>query len=110
MAQVFRVNRRRTDARQNGTGKTSREYAYGITSAPASRAIPEQLLAYNRSHWAVEVNHLVRDKTFGEDAGLERTRFAPAIIIHQTSFENFASATRHFALQRKDALTVLLSP
>ena len=122
VAQVVRVTRRRTDARQNGNRKkTSREYAYGITSAPASRATPEQLLAYNRGHWAVEVNHLVRDKTFGEDACLARTRFAPAnnatctnlalaIIIHQTSFKNFASATRHFALQHKDALTALLSP
>lgn len=121
VAQIFRVTRRRTDARQNGTGKTSREYAYGITSAPASRATPEQLLAYNRGHWSIEVNHLVRDKTFGEDACLARTRFAPAnnatctnlalaIIIHQTSFDSFASATRHFALQRKDALTALLSP
>ena len=121
VAQIFRVTRRRTDARHNGTGKTSREHAYGITSVPASRANPEQLLAYNRGHWSVEVNHQIRDTTFAEDACLARTRFAPAnnatctnialaIIIHQTSFDSFASATRHFALERKDAFTALLSP
>ena len=121
VAQIFRLTRRRTDARQNGTGPTSREQVYGITSVPADRATPQQLLAWNRGHWAVEVNHHLRDTLFAEDACLARTRFAPAnnatctnialaIIIHQTSFDSFASATRHFALERKDAFNALLSP
>ena len=121
VAQMFRVTRERTDARRNGTGETSIEHAYGITSAPAERASPEQLLAWNRGHWSVEVNHHIRDQTFAEDACLARAGFAPAnnaicthlalaIIIHKTPFESFASATRHFALQRRDALTALLSP
>ena len=121
VAQIFRVTRERTDARRNGTGETSIEHAYGITSAPAERASPEQLLAWNRGHWSVEVNHHIRDQTFAEDACLARAGFAPAnnaictnlalaIIIHKTPFESFASATRHFALQRRDALTALLSP
>ena len=121
VAQIFRVTRERTDARRNGTGETSIEHAYGITSAPAERASPEQLLAWNRGHWSVEVNHHIRDQTFAEDACLARAGFAPAnnaicthlalaIIIHKTPFESCASATRHFALQRRDALTALLSP
>ena len=121
VAQICRITRQRTDARQNGTGATSREQVYAFTSAPAHRATPRQLLAYNRGHWSVEVNHHLRDTLFAEDACLARSHFAPAnnatctnlalaIIIHQTSFASFASATRHFALQRKDAFTALLSP
>ena len=121
VAQMFRVTRERTDARRNGTGETSIEHAYGITSAPAERASPEQLLAWNRGHWSVEVNHHIRDQTFAEDACLARAGFAPAnnstctnlalaITIHKTPFESFATATRHFALQRRDALTALLLP
>ena len=121
VAQIFRVTRERTDARHNGTAETSIEHAYGITSAPAERASPEQLLAWNRGHWSVEVNHHIRDQTFAEDACLARAGFAPAnnaictnlalaIIIHKTPFESFATATRHFALQRRDALTALLLP
>ena len=88
---------------------------------PAQRATPQQLLAWNRGHWSVEVNHHIRDTTFAEDACLARTQFAPAnnatctnlalaLIIHKTPFDSFASATRHFALQREDAFTALLSP
>ena len=121
VAQIFRITRRRTDARQNGTGQTTREQVYGITSVPAHRATPRQLLAYNRGHWAVEVNHHIRGTTFAEDACLARTQFAPAnnatctnlglaIIIHKSPFASFASATRHFALERKDTFTALLSP
>ncbi len=69
----------------------------------------------------VEANHHVRDRTFDEDACLARTGFAPennalctniaiALIIHKTTFDNFASATRHFALKREDAFDAILSP
>ncbi len=121
VAQIFRVTRKRTDARRNGTGETSIEHAYGITSVPAERASPKDLLAWNRGHWSVEVNHHVRDKLFDEDACLARTGFAPennalctniaiALIIHKTDFDSVASATRHFALQREDAFAAILSP
>ena len=46
--QAFRVVRERTDAK---TGATSSETAYGITTVPAGRAGPAQLLAWNRGHW-----------------------------------------------------------
>ena len=121
VAQIFRVTRERIDARRNATGETSIEYVYGITSVPAQRASPQELLAWNRGHWSVEVNHHVRDKVFAEDACLARTGFAPennalctniaiAVIIHKTRFDSVASATRHFALQRKDAFAAILSP
>ena len=49
VAQIFRLTRRRTDARQNGTGQTSREQVYGITSVPADRATPQQPAFTGRS-------------------------------------------------------------
>ena len=121
VAQIFRITRERTDARRNGTGKTTIEHVYGLTSVPADCASPEQLLAWNRGHWAVEVNHNIRDTTFAEDACLARSQFAPAnnttctnlalaLIIHKTPFDSVAAATRHFALQREDAFKALLSP
>ncbi len=120
VAQVFRVTRERTDARRNGTGETTVDHTCGITSVPAERASPRQLLAWNRGHWSVEVNHHVRDTVFGEDACLARTGFAPennatatnlalAVIIHRTGSDGIASATRRFALRREDAFAAILS-
>ena len=120
-AQVFRITRRRTDARQGRDGATTTEHAYGFTSVPAERATPRQLLAWNRGHWVVEVNHHIRDTTFAEDACLARTRFAPvnnatctnialAIILHRTRFDSIAAATRHFARRPRAALDALLQP
>ena len=50
-------------------GKEPRcELAYGITSVPAARATPRQLLQLNRGHWGIENGlHWVRDVTFDED-------------------------------------------
>ncbi len=118
---IFRVTRERTDARRNGTGETAGGHAYGITSAPAERASPQDLLAWNRGHWAVEAHHHVRDTVFGEDTCLARTGFAPennatatslalAVIIHRTGSAGIASATRRFALRRRDAFAAILSP
>ena len=119
-AQVFRITRRRTDARQGRDGATTTEHVYGFTSVPAERATPRQLLAWNRGHWVVEVNHHIRDTTFAEDACLARTRFAPvnatctnialAIILHRTRFDSVAAATRHFARRPRAALDALLQP
>ena len=121
VAQVFRITRRRTDARQRRDGATTTEHVYGFTSVPATRATPQQLLAWNRGHWAVEVNHHIRDTTFAEDACLARTRFAPcnnatctnialAVILHRTRFDSIAAATRYFAFQHQAALDALLQP
>ena len=120
-AQVFRITRQRTDARQGHDGATTTEHVYGFTSVPAERATPRQLLAWNRGHWVVEVNHHIRDTTFAEDACLARTRFAPtnnatctnialAIILHRTRFDSIAAATRHFARRPRAALDALLQP
>ena len=75
VAQIFRIVRERETVK---TGEKSTEIVYGITSVPANRGTPENLLAWNRGHWSVEnLNHRVRDVNFGEDACLSRTTHAP---------------------------------
>ncbi len=105
---------------RNGTGETAGGHACGITSAPAERASPQDLLAWNRGHRAVEATRHVRDTVFGEDACLARTGFAPgnnatatnlalAVILHRTGSAGIASAARRFALRRRDAFAAILS-
>ena len=117
LKQIFRVERQRIDAR---SGHESRELAYGITSVPEERGSPEQLLAWNRGHWAVEnQNHRTRDVHFAEDACLARKAHAPvnnalcnciALAIILRRGKSVAEATRHFALHRNDALDAVLLP
>ena len=115
--QVFRVKRY---VKQIKTGRESVEYAYGITSVDAQRASAEQLLAWNRGHWAVETkNHYRRDVTFGEDGCKSRVGFAPAnnavcanialAVIFQRDFKTAPEAIRHFVLNREAAFEALFS-
>ncbi len=115
--QAFRVVRTRTNAK---TGTTSTETAYGITSAPARRAGPAQLLAWNRGHWQVEnANHYRRDATMGEDASRVRARHAPAnhatlnnialAVVFHRGFRYLPDAHLHFMMHRDDALDAVLS-
>ena len=114
--QVFRVKRWTKNVK---TGAVSTEHAYGITSVDDKRGTPEQLLCWNRGHWAVETkNHYIRDVTFGEDGCRSHTRCAPAnnavcanialAIIFGRGFRTAPEATRHFVLNRKDAFDALL--
>ena len=119
VAQVFRVRRERTDL---NTGVKSIEYAYGITSLAATCATPQQLLAWNRGHWAIESkNHHRRDKTLCEDACTARCGFSPAnratcnnivlaLILHHRRWDNAAQALRYFTLRRSEAFKALLAP
>ena len=115
--QAFRVGRRRTDAK---TGATSTETAYGITSVPAQRAGPAQLLAWNRGHWQVEnANPYRRDATMGEDASRVRVRHAPAnhatlnnivlAVVFHRGFRFLPEANRHYMMHRNEALDANLS-
>ena len=73
---MFRIRRQRTDLKRN---ETTISYAYGITSLTADCASAEQLLAWNRGHWAIESkNHYRRDKTQFEDACMAHRGLAPA--------------------------------
>ena len=117
IAQIFRIERELETCK---SGKKSTEIAYGITSVPKDRGTPENLLAWNRSHWSVENrNHRVRDVNFKEDACLSRTMHAPnngaicncialAIIIRRSPY--IAEMRRHFNLHRHEAVKAVLSP
>ena len=116
--QAMRVMRERTDLR---TGETTTETVYAITSVTPDRAGPEQLLAWNRGHWAVEnANHYRRDASLGEDASRIRARHAPAnnatlnnialAIVFHRGFRHVPEANLHFMMRREDALDAILSP
>ena len=116
--QAMRIIRERTDLR---TGETTTETVYAITSVSADRADPEQLLAWNRGHWAVEnANHYRRDASLGEDASRIRARHAPAnnatpnnialAIVFHRGFHHVPEANLHFMMRREDALNAILSP
>ena len=104
--------RERTDLH---TGETTTETVYAITSVTADRAGPEQLLSWNRGHWAVEnANHNRRDASLGEDASRIRARYAPAnialTIVFHRGFRHVPEANLHFMMRREDALDAILSP
>ena len=119
VAQVFRVRRERTQLK---SGDYSAEYACGITSLAAASATPQQLLAWNRGHWAIETkNHHRRDKTLCEDACMAHRGLAPANratcnnivlaqILHHRRWDNAAQALRYFTLRRSEAFRALLTP
>jgi predicted transposase YbfD/YdcC len=61
----------------NRTGKISRETVYVITSLTSAQATPTDLARLVREHWSVEVEHHIRDVSFGEDASTSRTGNGP---------------------------------
>lgn len=63
--QVFLVERYSCGADGEPLGAVA---LLGVTSLPPDQADPGHLLAYLRGHWAIEVQHYVRDVVFGEDA------------------------------------------
>lgn len=65
--QVFQIERVVTRRSRQGA-KTTVELVYGLTTVPASRTTPEQLLDWVRAHWRIENRcHWRRDATLGED-------------------------------------------
>ena len=117
--QVFCINRDRQEIKDPDGAST--ETVYGITSVPADKADAKQLLEWNRGHWAVEVNHHIRDRTLLEDSCLTRTNNGPsnlamcnnlvlAIIVRENRFDSVPHALRHFNLCRKDAFAALFTP
>ena len=68
------------------TKENSRERVYGITSTPADRATPEQILGDNRGHWGVESCHYIIDWNYDEDRCQIRTGFGPENITRLRRF------------------------
>jgi len=115
LQQVFQLERMVTIKK---TRKRSREVVYGVTSLPAQRAAPRDLLAFSRHHWHIEnKSHWVRDVTFDEDRSQVRCGSIPqamaalrntAIGLMRWSGErNIAAACRRFAARPWKALALI---
>ena len=116
VAQVFQVER--TVTRQD---RTTHELAYGMTSLPATRLSPHDLLTLIRTHWHIENrSHWRRDVTLGEDACRVTLGQTPQVLatlnntvlalVDHLHLPNLAAAIRQFAAQPANALALLLSP
>ena len=118
--QVFQVERTITRRSRQGT-QTTHERVYGLTSLPADRASPAQLLMSLRAHWRIENrNHWRRDATLGED----RLQLAckPAALVmavlnclilalfDRMHCTNCRQAMRTFDAHPEQALALLRSP
>jgi predicted transposase YbfD/YdcC len=75
--QVFLLERYTRD--DNGNILTA-ETVTGITSLTPAKAGPAHLLDHSRNHWAIEVQHNIRDVTFKEDSSKIRTGAAPQVL------------------------------
>ena len=74
VGQAFLVERTATAKK---SGKTSVEYALGITSHTPDTADARRLLELNRGHWKVESVHNILDNAFDEDRLRIRTGHGP---------------------------------
>jgi predicted transposase YbfD/YdcC len=72
--QAIKITRWRKDT---GTGKTSRETVYAVTSLTSADATAQDLARLVREHWSIEAHHHVRDVTFREDTAASRTGRGP---------------------------------
>jgi predicted transposase YbfD/YdcC len=107
LQQVLRIRRTVTNKR---TGCTRSEVAYAVTSLPAQRVTPGQLLKMWREHWTIENRvHWVRDVTFDEDRQQLRVGRAHQVsaalrntaigLLRLMGEGNIARACRRYAAQ-----------
>lgn len=120
LAQVCRVERRRSTVRAGRVVKVEVEVTYAITSLPPERAGAATLLRLLRGHWGIENGaHHVRDVTFDEDRCQVRTGAAPQALaacrnlaialLRRRGHTNIAEATRTYAGRPHTAITLLAS-
>jgi hypothetical protein len=120
LAQVCRVERRRTLLRGGGMVKAEVEVSYAITSLPPERAGAAALLRLLRGHWGIENGaHHVRDVTFDEDRCQIRSGAAPQALaacrnlaialLRRRGHDNIAEATRTYAGRPREAITRVAS-
>ena len=81
VAQICRVERRRTLRRAGQVIKQTVEVSYAITSLTPEQADAARLLRLLRGHWGIENRmHWVRDVLFDEDRSQVRTWAAPQVM------------------------------
>lgn len=91
---------------------------YGVTSLPATIAIPERLLKLKRGHWIIENGlHYVKDVTMGEDKSTVHCDNGPKImaalrntavsLLRHAGFSTIAARLRYNSTHPQAALEVL---
>ncbi len=99
-------------------GEWREEVRYGITSLPATLAIPQRLLKLKRGHWTIENRlHYVKDVTMGEDRSTVHTDNGPKImaalrntavsLLRRAGFSTIAARMRYNCGHPQAALHVL---
>jgi predicted transposase YbfD/YdcC len=91
---------------------------YGVTSLPATIAIPERVLKLKRGHWTIENGlHYVKDVTMGEDKSTVHTDNGPKImaalrntvvsLLRRAGFSTIVARMRYNSIHPEAALEVL---
>ena len=83
VGQVYLIEREAIDKK---SGKPSRDIALGVTSRTPQQASPQQVLAINRGHWAIESVHHIIDWNYDEHRSRIRTGFGPENITRLRHF------------------------
>lgn len=117
LEQVFEIRRR-----WQSKGQWHEDVRYGVTSLPATFAIPERLLKLKRGHWTIENRfHYVQDVTMGEDRSTVHADNGPKImaalrntalsLLRRAGFSTIAARMRYNSGHPDATLQVLsLSP
>jgi hypothetical protein len=94
LEQVFEIRRRWLSS-----GEWHEAVRYGVTSLPATIAIPERLLKLKQGHWTIENRlHYVKDVTMGEDRS----------TVHKDNGPKIMAALRNTAVSQAKPLPVFL--
>ncbi len=113
LEQVFEIRRR-----WQSKGQWHEDVRYGVTSLPATVAIPQRLLKLKRGHWTIENRlHYVKDVTMGEDRSTVHGDNGPKImaalrntaisLLRRAGFSTIAARLRHNSIHPEAALEVL---
>ena len=97
-------------------GKIQAVAALAITALPAPLVGPRDLAGHIRNRWRIEVNHHIKDATYGEDASHVRTgspRIMASIrnqalnLAHIAGFTSTPDANDHYKARPDQALELL---
>src|SRR6266581_1740772 len=113
LEQVFEIRRR-----WQSKGQWHEDVRYGVTSLPATVAIPQRLLKLKRGHWTIENRlHYVKDVTMGEDRSTVHADNGPKImaalrntavsLLRRAGFSTIAARMRYNCGHPEAALQVL---
>lgn len=83
VGQAWLIERESTDKK---SGRSTREWAIGVTSRTPQECTPQQLLAINRGHWSIESLHYILDWNYDEDRSRIRSGHGPANVTRLRRF------------------------